>query len=91
MTDCNSVHNSSNLLAASKYNEKMKKYGDIDDIGNHYDGFGCDDGERNIVKVIPLNGTNQYIALNGKEFWLHGDCLGKIIYMKEYNKGLELK
>lgn len=55
------------------------------------DCFGCDDGERNIVKVVPLKGTNQYIAPNGKEFWLHGECLGKIIYSQEYNKKLEIR
>ena len=68
-----------------------KKYGNIANISSHHDCFGCDDGEHELIKVIPLDGTNQYIAPNGKAFWLHGDCLGKIIYMKEYNKGLELK
>lgn len=54
-------------------------------------GDGCIDGKHELIQVIPLNGTNQYIAPNGKEFWLHGECLGKIIYMQEYNKKLELK
>ena len=69
----------------------MRKNGNNHNIGNHHDCFGCDDGEHELIQVVPLNGTNQYIAPSGKEFWLHGECLGKIIYMQEYNKGLELK
>ena len=68
-----------------------KKNGNIDNISCHHDGDCCIDGKHELIKIVPLNGTNQYIAPSGKEFWLNGERLGKVIYLKEYNKKLEIR